>query len=118
MIDYGKTGLLSLADWQRFSYENSLALDADDICIIIDRYDKGRDGLLSYSEFCDIFLPSNNFEYRRTMQERVERSVYSFFEYTTLTQSHIRDLLRSIVTVEENFEVNKFRLSDGRVLSS
>jgi len=118
MIDYGKTGLLSLADWQRFSYENSLALNAEDLCVIIDRYDKGRDGLLSYSEFCDLFLPSSSNEYRATMQERVERNVYAFFEYTSLTQSHVRDLLRGAVTVEENFECNKFRLSDGRVLTS
>lgn len=117
MVDYGQSGYVSLADWQKFAYENSMALDSEDLCVIIDRYDRDRDGLLSFSEFCDLFLP-NATEYRKTMQERVERNVYTFFEYTTMTQGHVRDLLRSCVTVEENFECNKFRLSDGRVLTS
>merc|ERR1712151_469868 len=87
------------------------------MCVIIDRFDKDRNGLLSFSEFCNIFLP-NSAEYRKTMQDRVERNVLSFYEYTSLTQTHIRDLLRSIVTVEVNFECNKFRLSDRRYLSA
>merc|ERR1711935_1154823 len=27
MVDYGKSGYLSLADWQQFAYDNSMALD-------------------------------------------------------------------------------------------
>lgn len=106
-----------MADFERFVYENAVSLDSNDICVIIERYDKNRDGTLSFGEFSDLFLPSSR-EYRRTMQERVQRGIYSFYDFTAVTQNSIRDLLRSIVTVEENFEENKFRLSDGRVLTS
>lgn len=117
MIDYAKTGLLSLSDWQRFVRENSLTLNSDDLVILIERFDKSRDGLLTFSEFSDIWLPTAN-DYRRMMQERKEKYVTRFLEYSVQTQAHIEDLLRSIITVEENFETNKFRLTDGRYLSS
>ena len=117
MADYDRTGVVTLENLRRFSFDNSLALDNEDLCIIIDRFDKDRDGMLSFSEFSDLWLPRAH-EYRRMMQERLGRSVNQYFEFTTLTQSHIRDLLRSVVTVEENFECNKFRLTDGRYLSA
>lgn len=109
LMDYGRTGLLSLADLKRFSYENGCGLVQEDLCILIDRFDKDRDGLLTFGEFSDIFLPSCNPEYRRTMQERPSRNIYSFAEYTTLTQTYIKDLMRCTVNAEENFECNKFK---------
>jgi len=117
LIDSKRIQSLNLSDFEKFCYDNSISLDSEDLCMIIDRYDKDRDGTLQFSEFCDIFLPTTA-EYRRTMQDRIQRGCYSFFDYTAVTQNSIRDLLRNIVTVEENFEDNKFRLSDGRVLTS
>lgn len=81
MFDYSKTGFLSLSDFERFSYDYNILLNRTDLCIIIDRFDSDRDGLLSFSEFCDIFLPRQS-EFRRSMQERLDRRVTSFFEYT------------------------------------
>lgn len=117
MVDFNRSGVITIEDLRRFSYDNSLALDSGDLRVIIDRFDKDRDGRLSFSEFSDLWLPKSN-ENRRMMQERLGRSVNNFNEFTTVTQSHIRDLLRSVVTVEEKFESNKFRLTDGRYLSA
>jgi len=52
------------------------------------------------------------------MQNRVERKLESFYEYTTLTQNYIKELLKLIVNVQEKFEDIKFKLSDGRILNS
>jgi Ca2+-binding EF-hand superfamily protein len=117
MFDYSKTGYLSLSDFERFSYDYNILLNRADLCIIIDRFDNDRDGLLSFSEFCDIFLPKQS-EFRRSMQERLDRRVDTFFGYTGLTQQYTKDLLKLVVDVQENFEVTKFRMSDGRVLNS
>jgi len=87
------------------------------LVILIERFDKSRDGLLTFSEFSDIWLPTAD-NYRRMMQDRNEKYVTRFVDYSIQTQSYIEDLLRSIITVEENFETNKFRLTDGRYLSS
>ena len=70
MVDYNRDGVVTLEDLRRFSYDNSLALDNEDLCIVIDRFDKDRDGMLSFSEFSDLWLPKNH-EYRRMMQERL-----------------------------------------------
>lgn len=117
LLDVKQMNYLNLADFERFCYDNAISLNSEDLCVIIDRYDKDRDGTLGFGEFCDIFLPTSP-EYRRTMQDRIQRGIYSFYDFTAVTQNCVRDLLRSIVTVEENFEDNKFRLSDGRVLTS
>lgn len=117
MMDINNSGWVSLTEFERFSLEFGVALSMEDLSIIIDRYDKDRDGHLNFVEFSEIFLPKSS-EYRRTMLDRVERSIYSFYDYTILTQTHIKDLLRTIVTVEDNFECNKYRLNDGRILNS
>ena len=117
MMDINKSGHVSLTEFERFSLDYGVALSIEDLSVIIDRYDKDRDGMLSFVEFSEIFLPKND-EYRRTMLDRVERSIFNFYDYTILTQTHIKDLLRTIVTVEDNFECNKIKLSDGRILSS
>ena len=72
---------------------------------------------MSFSEFCDIFTPQTH-EYRKAMHGRVERSIWSFVEYTHQTQTLVTDLLKSIVTVEENFECNKVRMTDGSIINS
>lgn len=117
LVDSKNLNYLNLADFERFCYNNGISLCSADLCTVIDRYDKDRDGTLGFIEFCDIFLPKS-VEYRRTMQDRIQRGIHSFYDFTAVTQNCIRDLLRSIVTVEDNFEENKFRLSDGRVLTS
>lgn len=117
MMDYSKTGYVSLLDLERFVYDYNILLNRVDLCIIIDRYDVDKDGLLSFAEFCDIFLPTQA-EFKNSMQNRVQRKIDSFFEYSTLTKEYIKDLFKMIVNVQERFEEIKFRLSDGRVLNS
>lgn len=87
------------------------------MCIIIDRFDIDKDGLLSFAEFSEMFLPKQS-EFKASMQNRVQRKIQSFFEYSTLTKEYIKDLFKMIVNVQERFEEIKFRLSDGRVLNS
>jgi len=117
IFDQRSTAYINLSDFQKFSYDNKIDLDTEDICIIIDRYDKDRDGMLSYNEFCNIFYPENS-EYRNKLRERVTRKVFRFEDYCAITIGLLIDLMKNIIITEENFDLNKFRLSDGRVLSS
>ena len=114
MMDKDKNGYLTLAEIDRFALANYLGLDTEDCAIIIDRFDKDRDGRLSFAEFCAIFSP-DTLEYRKSMQDRLERNIFAFVEYTLQTQQIIKDLLKAIVTVEENFENTKARISEGHV---
>jgi len=117
MMDYSKNGYVSLLDLERFVFDFGILLNRVDLCIIIDRFDLDRDGLLSFAEFCELFLPKQP-EFKSSMQNRVERKIQSFFEYSILTKEYIKDLFKMIVNVQERFEEIKFRLSDGRVLNS
>lgn len=73
--------------------------------------------MLSFAEFCEVFLPKQS-EFRASMQNRVDRKLGSFYEYTHLTQNYIKELMKLIVSVQEKFEDIKFKLSDGRILNS
>lgn len=117
MVDFSKTGSISLLDWERFVYDNNILMNRVDLCIIVEKYDINKNGLLSFSEFCEIFLPTQP-EFRASMQNRVQRKINTFFEYSGLTKDYIKELLRMIVNVQERFEDIKFKLSDGRVLNS
>lgn len=117
MMDYTKTGNLVLADLEQFCANNNIGLTSSDLTVLIDRFDRDRDGSISFSEFQDIFTPQT-MEYRNTLNDRGPKSVYTFREYTGLTQEYIVDLLKSVVVVEDNFEWNKFKMTDGRILSS
>ena len=117
MVDINKTGSISLLNWEKFVYDNNILMNRVDLSIIIEKYDINKNGLLSFSEFCEIFLPKQP-EFRASMQNRVARKINIFFDYSGLTKDHIKELLRMIVNVQERFEDIKFKLSDGRVLNS
>merc|ERR1740139_695825 len=79
MMGYSKNGYVSLLDLERFVFDFGILLNRVDLCIIIDRFDLDRDGLLSFAEFCELFLPKQP-EFKSSMQNRVERKIQSFFE--------------------------------------
>jgi hypothetical protein len=56
--------------------------------------------------------------YRSKMQERSRMQGKNFKAFTIQTQKLVKDLLYSIVKAEENFEINKFRISGGSVTVS
>lgn len=64
-----------------------------------------------------MFMPATK-AYRSKMQERSRNQGKNFKAYTVQTQKLMKDLLYSIVKCEENFEVNKFRISGGSVTVS
>lgn len=117
MMDYSNNGYVSLADFERFVYDYNILQNRADLCIILDKYDIDKDNLLSFAEFCEIFLPKQP-EFKVSMENRVQRKIGSFFEYSSQTKEYIKDLFKMIVNVQERFEEIKFRLSDGRILNS
>lgn len=114
MFHATRNGHLSLFDLEKFCSENHLFLNRTDCVIIIERFDIDNDGLLSFTEFCSIFLPKQH-EFRDSILKRQGRNIKKFTDYTPLTQEYIKDLLKLVVRVQEKFAEIKFRLSDGRV---
>jgi len=57
-------------------------------------------------------------EYRKTMTNRSLLQVSAFTQYTVQTKKLLKDLLFSVVTMLENFESNKFKITNGLVANS
>merc|ERR1740139_2083003 len=85
MVDINKTGSISLLNWEKFVYDNNILMNRVDLSIIIEKYDINKNGLLSFSEFCEIFLPKQP-EFRASMQNRAARKINVFFDYSGLTK--------------------------------
>ena len=116
-FDVNKTGYVGLNDFDVYAKKSGIALTREDWAILIDRYDKDRDGYLSFSEFIEIFAPYTK-NYRDTMTQRSTTNVEKFFDYTVQTKKLLKDLLYSCVTCEENFEHAKYKVTKGIVAVS
>jgi len=113
-MDNRKTTYVNLSDLWTYSRFSSFKMNKEDWCIILDRFDRDRDGHMSLIEFSEVFYPKTK-QYRVKMQERSRTRGKTFKDFTVQTQKLIIDLLSSVVKCEENFEVNKFRISGGSV---
>lgn len=113
-VDARKTGYCNMNDIWTYSRNSGFQMNKEDWCIIMDRFDRDRDGHLNESEFSSVFFP-HTIQYKHKMSERSRFAVKSFKDYTIQTMKLIKDLLYSVVKCEENFEVLKFRISNGSV---
>ena len=117
MIDTGKTGYLSLNDLDGFSTQYKISVNRADWENVIARYDVDNDGMLCFSEFNLLWVPYTK-NYRSSLEKKGPKLCDKFSNYTVQSRKCIKDLLYSIVTQEENFESNKFRLTGGLVAVS
>lgn len=117
LIDYSKTGRLTFNDFSQFSTENHINFYPVELETIFRRYDKDKDGLLSFYEFALIFIP-NSQKYRDNLITRKKRKLNSLNDVTQYTKKIIKDLLQSIVTVENNFQSNLSKITDGSIENS
>jgi len=85
--------------------------------MLLDRYDTSKDGLWCFTEFSQLFLPWTS-NYRSTMVGRSRTEVSSFHAYTVQTRKLLKDLLYSLLQVQENFEANRFKVTAGHYASS
>jgi len=114
MIDTGKTGYLSLNDLDNFSTQAKVSIARTDWENLISRFDYDKDGMLSFSEFQEMWTPYSK-SYKASLTGRKAKLCDKFPSYTVQTRKLLKDLLYSIVTSEENFEANKFRMTGGLV---
>lgn len=117
MIDVGGTGYVSLNDLDHFSTLYKVSVTRTDWENIIARFDMDRDGMLSFSEFSCMWVPFTK-TYRTALEGRSAKLCEKFSNYTVQSRKLLKDLLYSVVTSEENFEANKFRLTGGLVVVS
>ena len=117
MIDTRKNGCLNQYELQDFVYKNDLKLESFEIKMLITRYDKDKDGVLSFSEFSKILIPENQM-HKSELMSRLEVNVGSFCCYSESTQIAIRNLFKSIVMATSNFESNLNMITGGDVGTS
>jgi Ca2+-binding EF-hand superfamily protein len=116
-IDQGQTGYLTLNNLDNYAKQSGILMNREDWAIILDRHDRDKDGFLNFAEFTEIFAPYTP-EYRKTMTNRSLLQVSTFYQYTVQTKKLLKDLLFSVVTALENFESNKFKITNGVVANS
>jgi len=116
-IDQGQTGYLTLNNLDNYAKQSGILMNREDWAIILDRHDRDKDGFLNFAEFTEIFAPYT-IEYRKTMTNRSLLQVSTFYQYTVQTKKLLKDLLFSVVTALENFESNKFKVTNGIVANS
>jgi len=100
-----------------YAKQSGILMNREDWAVILDRHDRDKDGFLNFAEFVEIFAPYTP-EYRKTMRNRSLLQVSTFYQYTIQTKKLLKDLLFSIVTALENFESNKFKITNGVVANS
>lgn len=105
---------INLDDLIYFGHVSNVNLSKEDWAIIVVRYDRDRDGALSFHEFCDLFGPYN-VEYRKRMNKRSNMNKEKFSLYTVQTAKLLKDILYTIVICEENFLHNSVKVSEGLV---
>lgn len=116
-FDNRKTGYINLNDLWTYSKFSAFTMNKEDWCILLDRFDRDRDAHMNLIEFSEVFYPTTK-GYRSKMAERSRLQGKAFRDFTIQTQKLVKDLLYSIVKAEENFEINKFRISGGSVTIS
>jgi len=78
MINYNRNGYLSVVEFEIFINNNNyLNLNLSDIDLLFERYDKDRDGVLSFHEFLQIFVPKTK-EYGKNLLQRKDKGQEDF----------------------------------------
>jgi len=114
MVNYNKNGFLSVVEFEIWSNKNPyLNLNLSDIELIFERYDRDKDGVLSFHEFMQIFSPKTR-EYKRNLINRAEKGNELFTDLTITTQKMVKDLFKTLIYIGINMEFNKQSISDGK----
>ena len=112
MIDSTMHGYIGLNELNNYSLDSGIILNREDWAVVIDRFDKDKDGYLSFTEFTDIFAPYSH-SYRKTMVRRPVLNHKRFANLTVQTKKIIKDLLYNIVRFEINFDSIKYKITQG-----
>lgn len=104
-------------NFDEYAKKSGIMMNREDWAVIIDRFDRDKDNCLNFVEFTEIFAPYTP-EYRKTMVGRSKTEVSTFYQYTIQTKKLLKDLLFSVVTMLENFESNKYCITNGLVANS
>lgn len=59
IFDTRSTGQISVSDIKLALYDIGLMATYDEVELFVNRYDKDRNGRLSFSEFCDAIIPKD-----------------------------------------------------------
>lgn len=114
MINYNKNGYLSVVEFEIFINKNNyLNLNLSDIELLFERFDRDRDGVLSFHEFWTIFAPRTK-EYARNLTRRLPKGNNHFNDLTMETQKLLKDLFKSVIYIQINMEYNKQDISQGK----
>ena len=114
MVNYNKNGFLSVVEFEIWSNKNPyLNLNLSDIELIFERYDRDKDGVLSFHEFMQVFTPKTR-EYKRNLINRAEKGNELFTDLTITTQKMVKDLFKTLIYIGINMEFNKQGISDGK----
>ena len=92
-------------------------MDRESWALMLDIFDDDKDGFFSFSEFNEIWMPYTK-EYKTTMTARTGHSYTKMSDLTVQTKKLIKDLLYSLITTQENFEYNKYRMTGSLVAIS
>lgn len=114
MINYNKNGFLSIVEFEIFINKNQyLNLNLSDIELLFERFDRDRDGVLSFHEFWTVFAPRTK-EYARNLTRRLPKGNNYFNDLTMETQKLLKDLFKSVIYIQINMEFNKQDISGGK----
>lgn len=85
---------------------NVMMISMRDAELLLERYDKNKDGFLDFNEFKEIFAPFD-YEYRTPLMERAVQGICSLREYTNTTEGQMRDLIQKILIAEKNLDFSR-----------
>jgi len=116
-IDTSNTGYMTLNNFDEYAKKSGILMNREDWAVVVDRFDRDKDNCLNFAEFTQIFAPYTP-EYRKTMTNRSQTQVSTFYQYTIQTKKLLKDLLFSVVQMLENFEAMKYGITNGLVANS
>ncbi len=92
----------------------------DDIKLLFSRLDMNRDGRVRYSEFCNAIVPNDPY-CASIVNRRNSNNIRGYYRddcFTYTTRLDFKDLMRTMISVERDIELQRQRLSKYRLFNT
>ena len=106
LVDMGLTGLVSHHDLMDVLRLLKIEATLEDALLLINRFDKDRDGYLKAEEFVDLVAPFSD-EFRESLISRKPRGVRTFKDYSERTKEILRQVLEVAIMNEKNADYQR-----------
>lgn len=106
LINEDNSGELSPEDLLELFQSVEIISDIQESLLIIERFDKSRNGKLNYKEFSKLLTPFDG-EHQKRLVERGKRGIKSIVHYSDHTLGLIKNVLEILISSEKNCDFHR-----------